>query len=60
MTRAAPPPLIQRATGKRRKRRGVLRWLRRLLLLAVLWLCGDDASFVHGQAIVVDGAITSR
>ena len=27
---------------------------------AVLWLCGDDASFVHGQAIVVDGAITSR
>lgn len=27
---------------------------------AVLWLCGDDASFVHGQAIPVDGAITSR
>jgi NAD(P)-dependent dehydrogenase (short-subunit alcohol dehydrogenase family) len=27
---------------------------------AVLWLCGDDASFVHGQAIIVDGAITSR
>lgn len=27
---------------------------------AVLWLSGDDASFVHGQAIVVDGAITSR
>ncbi len=27
---------------------------------AVLWLCGDDASFVHGQAIAVDGAITSR
>lgn len=27
---------------------------------AVLWLCSDDASFVHGQAIPVDGAITSR
>jgi NAD(P)-dependent dehydrogenase (short-subunit alcohol dehydrogenase family) len=27
---------------------------------AVLWLCGPDATFVHGQAIVVDGAITSR
>lgn len=27
---------------------------------AVLWLCGEDASFVHGQAIPVDGAITSR
>jgi NAD(P)-dependent dehydrogenase (short-subunit alcohol dehydrogenase family) len=27
---------------------------------AVLWLCGDDASFVHGQAIPVDGALTSR
>ena len=27
---------------------------------AVMWLCGEDASFVHGQAIVVDGAITSR
>lgn len=27
---------------------------------AVLWLCGDDATFVHGQAIPVDGAITSR
>ena len=27
---------------------------------AVLWLSGDDASFVHGQAIVVDGAITAR
>lgn len=27
---------------------------------AVLWLCGDDASFVHGQAIPVDGAITTR
>jgi NAD(P)-dependent dehydrogenase (short-subunit alcohol dehydrogenase family) len=27
---------------------------------AVLWLCGPDASFVHGQALAVDGAITSR
>lgn len=27
---------------------------------AVLWLSSDGASFVHGQAIVVDGAITSR
>ena len=27
---------------------------------AVLWLCGPDASFVHGQAIPVDGALTSR
>lgn len=27
---------------------------------AVLWLCGEDATFVHGQAIIVDGAITSR
>lgn len=27
---------------------------------AVMWLCGEDATFVHGQAIVVDGAITSR
>lgn len=27
---------------------------------AVLWLSGPDATFVHGQAIVVDGAITSR
>ncbi len=26
----------------------------------VLWLCSDAASFVHGQAIAVDGAITSR
>jgi uncharacterized SAM-binding protein YcdF (DUF218 family) len=40
MTRSALPPLIQRATGKRRKRRGVFRWLRQLLLLMVLWLCG--------------------
>lgn len=27
---------------------------------AVFWLCGPDASFVHGQAVPVDGAITSR
>lgn len=27
---------------------------------AVWWLCGPDASFVHGQAIAVDGALTSR
>ena len=27
---------------------------------AVLWLCSENASFVHGQAIPVDGAITSR
>ena len=27
---------------------------------AVLWLSGEDASFVHGQAIAVDGAITTR
>lgn len=27
---------------------------------AVLYLSGPDATFVHGQAIVVDGAITSR
>jgi uncharacterized SAM-binding protein YcdF (DUF218 family) len=69
MTRAAPPPLIQRATGKRRKRRGVFRWLRRLLLLLVLWLCGvaayivyvgtrDEAASdkVHADAIIVLGA----
>lgn len=24
------------------------------------WLCSDDASFVHGQAVAVDGALTSR
>jgi NAD(P)-dependent dehydrogenase (short-subunit alcohol dehydrogenase family) len=27
---------------------------------AVLWLCSDDASFIAGQAIPIDGAITSR
>jgi uncharacterized SAM-binding protein YcdF (DUF218 family) len=69
MTRAAPSPLIQRATGKRRKRRGVFRWLRRLLLLVLAWLCGvalyivhvggrDDAGSdrVRADAIVVLGA----
>lgn len=27
---------------------------------AVLWLCSDRASYVHGQLLPVDGAITSR
>lgn len=27
---------------------------------AVLWLCSDTATFVHGQAIPVDAALTSR
>lgn len=27
---------------------------------AAVWLCGDDATFVHGQAIAVDAALTSR
>lgn len=27
---------------------------------AAVWLCSDEASFVHGQAVPVDGAITSR
>ena len=27
---------------------------------AVLWLLSDYASYVHGQAIAVDGALTSR
>lgn len=27
---------------------------------AVLWLCSDDASFVQGQAIAVDGALTTK
>lgn len=27
---------------------------------AAFWLCSDDASFVQGQAIAVDGALTSR
>jgi uncharacterized SAM-binding protein YcdF (DUF218 family) len=47
MTRAAPPPLIQRATGKRRSQRNTPRRLRRLLLLLVLWLCGVAAYIVY-------------
>jgi NAD(P)-dependent dehydrogenase (short-subunit alcohol dehydrogenase family) len=27
---------------------------------AVFWLCGDGATFVHGQAVPIDGALTSR
>jgi uncharacterized SAM-binding protein YcdF (DUF218 family) len=67
VSRAAPPPLIQRAGGRRRRRRG--RWLRRLLLLALLWLCGvagwivavgerDQAEAVDARAdaIIVLGA----
>lgn len=27
---------------------------------AVFWLCGEGATFVHGQAIPIDGALTSR
>lgn len=27
---------------------------------AVMWLCGPDATYVHGQALPVDGAITTR
>lgn len=69
MSRNAPPPLIQRASGRRRRRGGVWRWLRRLLLLALLWLCGvalyilhvggrDDAARddVRADAIIVLGA----
>lgn len=52
MSRGEPPPpafgsLIQRASGKRRKRRGVFRWLRRLLSLLLLWLCGVALYIVH-------------
>lgn len=47
MTRRVSSPLIQRASGKRRKRHGVFRWLRRLLLLLVLWLCGVVGYIVH-------------
>jgi NAD(P)-dependent dehydrogenase (short-subunit alcohol dehydrogenase family) len=25
---------------------------------AVVWLCSDDASFIQGHALVVDGGIT--
>ena len=69
MTRATPSPLIQRASGKRRKRRGLFCWLRRLLLLVVLWLCGvalyivsvggrDDVAgnALRADAIIVLGA----
>jgi uncharacterized SAM-binding protein YcdF (DUF218 family) len=62
-------PLIQRASGKRRKRGGLFRWLRRLLLLLILWLCGvalyimsvggrDEAAGdqVRADAIIVLGA----
>ena len=69
MTRTTPSPLIQRASGKRRKRRGVFRWLRRLLLLVLLWLCGvalyivsvgarDDlaGNTLRADAIIVLGA----
>ena len=69
MSRNTLPPLIQRASGKRRKRGGLFRWLRRLLLLLILWLCGvalyivhiggrDDAAGddVRADAIIVLGA----
>lgn len=68
MSRNALPPLIQRASGRRR-RRGRWRWLRRLALLALLWLTGvatyimlvgarDEAAGddVRADAIVVLGA----
>lgn len=47
MSRSAPPPLIQRASGKRRKRGGLFRWLRRLLVLLLLWLCGVALYIMH-------------
>ena len=47
MSRGALPPLIQRADGRRRRRRGPFRWLRRLLLLALLWIVGVAAYIVH-------------
>lgn len=69
MTRAALPPLIQRAGGKRRKRRGAFRWFRRLLVFVLLWLVGvalyimyvgnrDEAASndVRADAIIVLGA----
>ncbi len=69
MTRATSSPFIQRASGKRRKRRGLFRWLRRLLLLVLLWLCGvalyivsvgarDDVAgnTLRADAIIVLGA----
>ena len=69
MTRATSSPFIQRASGKRRKRRGVFRGLRRLLPLMLLWLCGvalyivsvgarDDVAgnTLRADAIIVLGA----
>lgn len=69
MSRSTLPPLIQRASGKRRRRGGMFRWLRRLLLLLILWLCGvalyimyvggrDEAAGdqVRADAIIVLGA----
>lgn len=69
MSRNTLPPLIQRASGKRRRRGRMFRWLRRLLLLLILWLCGvalyimyvggrDEAAGdqVRADAIIVLGA----
>ncbi len=47
MSRGAHSPLIQRASGKRRKRRGLFRWVRRLLALLLLWLCGVALYILH-------------
>lgn len=47
MTRSAPPPLIQRASGRRRKKRGAFVWLWRLFLVLLLWLCGVALHIVH-------------
>ena len=47
MTRSAPPPLIQRASGRRRKKRGAFVWLWRLFLVLLLWLCGVALYIVH-------------
>lgn len=67
--RRSHSPLIERAPRHRRKRHGLLRWIRRLVLLALLWLAGvagyilhvggrDDAAAddVHADAIIVLGA----
>lgn len=69
MSRGTLPPLIQRVDGRRRRKRRGGRWLRRLLLLALLWLCGvaawivaigerDEAKSadVRADAIIVLGA----
>ena len=55
MSRNTLPPLIQRASGKRRKRGGLFRWLRRLLLLLILWLCGVAAGklLLHTYTILL-------